>query len=234
MMGLLAFLASLIILVLGVVLFCGIISFFVQWVCEKDIKKTWLAKLFVKNYIEYNNKQDETICFYTNEEDWRLRRYVEKKIKDLPTISLEQFKDFYHLNPDSWSLRFCRVVKDNNDELSFTFTYPEWKKYQKFREQVEEENKNQQERLKTQKLEKEKVETTKKVLEAVQKDIDKIRAEAEKEFEEVKNAVEVANCEHEWKYVQDKWHESNVMADLFVCKKCGQIKIVRGDKYDLR
>ena len=155
------------------------------------------------------------------------RKYIEKKIKDFPTITFDQFKDFYLLNPESWSLRDCRVVKDNNDELSLTFTYKEWKKYKKFKEQVAEEKKQQQERLANQKIEKEKVETTKKVLEAVQKDIDKIRAEAEKEFEEVKNAVEVANCEHEWEYVQNKLHESNVVVDLFVCKKCGQIKIER-------
>ena len=59
--------------------------------------------------------------------------YIDKKTKNFPTITFEQFKDFYSLNPESWSLRECRVVKDNNDELSLTFTYQEWKKYKKFK-----------------------------------------------------------------------------------------------------
>lgn len=226
MMGVLDALLSIVVFILCIALLVGIVAFFVQW-AVLDIKETWIVILFTKNYVEYYKEQDKDICFYSNNKDWRSRKYIEKKIKDFPTITFDQFKDFYLLNPESWSLRDCRVVKDNNDELSLTFTYKEWKKYKKFKEQVAEEKKQQQERLANQKIEKEKVETTKKVLEAVQKDIDKIRAEAEKEFEEVKNAVEVANCEHEWEYVQNKLHESNVVVDLFVCKKCGQIKIER-------
>lgn len=213
----------------------GFIIFIFDWDAEGDIKKTWIVKMFTSNYIEYCKLQNETVTIWDNNTRYvAWISYSDKKIKDFPTISLDQLKDFYYLNPKSWSLQDCRVVKDNNDELSFTFTYDEWKKYKKFKEQIEEEDKRKQELLANQKLEKEKTETTRKILESVQKDIDKIRAESEKEFEEVKRVVETASCEHEWEYVQNKLHESNVVVDLFVCKKCGQIKIVRSDKYDLR
>lgn len=217
----------------GIALLVGIIGVFVEWVYEEDIKKTWPVKLFTKNHIEYNKLQHSTVRIY-NDKRYGWYGYDEKIIKDFPTITFDQFKDFYLLNPESWSLKDCRVVKDNNDELSLTFTYQEWKKYKKFKEQVAEEKRLQQERIANQKLEKEKTETTRKILESVQKDIDKIRAESEKEFEEVKRVVETATCEHEWQYVQKKLHESNFMVDIFVCKKCGQIKVVRSDKYDLR
>ena len=224
MISVLSSFAALIIFILGVALLVGIIGFFVEWACEEDIKKTWPVKLFAKNYFEYYNEQNYTVTIWQKDKRYgNFVNYIEKKVKDFPTITFNQFKDFYSLNPESWSLKDCRVVKDNNDELSLTFTYPEWKKYKKFKEQVEEEKKNQQERLENQKREKEKVETTKKVLEAVQKDIDKIRAEAEKEFKEVKQVVEKASCEHkDVKYVELRSLNNNVLR-YNVCKKCGQI-----------
>lgn len=233
-MQVIALLVGLVAFFLCVSVLVGIIGFFIDWVCEEDVKKTWPVRFFTKKYAEYYKWQNDTIKIYCNEGNRFWFNYTEKKMKDFPTITFEQFKDFYSLNPESWSLRECRVVKDNKDELSLTFTYQEWKKYKKFKEQIAEEERQQQERATSQKIEKEKVETTKKVLEAIQKDIDNIRAAAEKEFEEVKRVVETATCEHEWQYVQKKLHESNFMVDLFVCKKCGQIKVVRSDKYDLR
>lgn len=205
----------------GIALLVGIIGFFVEWAYEEDIKKTWPVKLFTKNHIEYNKLQHSTVRIY-NDKRYGWYGYDEKIIKDFPTITFDQFKDFYLLNPESWSLKDCRVVKDNNDELSLTFTYQEWKKYKKFKEQVAEEKRLQQERIANQKLEKEKVETTKKVLEAVQKDIDKIRAEAEKELEEVKQVVETASCNHEqWEYMLMQY-PNGMVGRYRVCKKCGK------------
>ena len=207
----------------GIVLVITIIVFLIDWECEKDIKKTWPVKLFVKNYTEYYKWQNNIIKVYCKENNKFWYSYIEKRTKDFPTITFKQFKDFYSINPESWSLRECRVVKDNNDELSLTFTYQEWKKYKKFKDQVAKEKKQQQERMENQKLEKEKVETTRKVLEAVQKDIDNIRAAAEKEFEEVKQVVENAICEHKDVQHIDQHTALNTVLKYDVCKKCGQI-----------
>lgn len=223
MISVLSYFAALIIFILGVALLVGIIGFFVEWACEEDIKKTWPVKLFAKNYFEYYNEQNYTVTIWQKDKRYgNFVNYIEKKVKDFPTITFNQFKDFYSLNPESWSLKDCRVVKDNNDELSLTFTYQEWKKYKKFKDQVNEEKARQRERIANQKLEKEKVETTKKVLEAVQKDIDKIRADAKKEFEEVKNVVENASCKHEQCEYMLMQYPNGMFGRHRVCKKCGK------------
>lgn len=224
MMVFFSVLLSVAIFFIGVALFIGIIGFFADWLAEGSIKETWPVKLFAKNYIMYCELQNGMVTIYDKETlHMILPRPTRKAIKDFPTITFAQFKDFYCLNPESWSLKNCRVVKNNDDELSLTFTYPEWKKYQKFKEQVEEEKKQQQERMANQKIEKEKVSTTRKVLEAVQKDIDNIRAEAEKEFEEVKQVVEKASCEHKDVQHVDRRTALNTVLKYDVCRKCGQI-----------
>lgn len=223
-----SFLASLIIFMLGVVLLVSIIVFFVDWGCEQDIKKTWPVKLFAKNYTEYYKGQNDTVSIRCEEHSYfAFSHYIKKKIKDFPTITFDQFKDYYCLNPESWSLKDCRVIKDRNYELSFTFTYEEWKKYKKFKKQIEEENNRKQEQLENQKIEKEKVETTKRILESVQKDIDKIRADAEKEFEEVKNVVENASCKHEQCEYMLMQYPNGMFGRHRVCKKCGKLLILR-------
>ena len=222
-MQVIAFLVGLVAFFLGAALVVGIIEFFIDWVCEEDIKKTWPVRFFTKKYAEYYKWQNDTIKIYCNKGNRFWFDYTEKKTKDFPTIAFNQFKDFYSLNPESWSLRECRVIKDNNDELSLTFTYQEWKKYKKFKEQVEEEKEQQKERLANQKAEKEKVETTRKVLEAVQKDIDNIRAEAEKEFQEAKQVVEKASCEHKDVQHINRRTALNTVLKYDICKSCGQI-----------
>ena len=113
-----------------------------------------------------------------------------KKISEFPTITFQQFKDFYNLNPDSWTLKRCRVYKNDDNELSFTFTYDEWKKYVKFKAQIEKQKEEQ--RLAKEEIDRRKQQNkiTVKILEEVQKDIDHIRAQSIKNFNEVSTFIQ--------------------------------------------
>lgn len=118
-------------------------------------------------------------------------RYVcrEKGVRDFPTIEFNQFKGFYYLNPSSWTLFECRVAKNNLDELSFTFTFDEWLKYKKWHKQIEKEKEEKLKRAKEQEAIRSKNETTQLILEAVQKDIDRIREESEKNINEAADLI---------------------------------------------
>lgn len=218
-----AYLLSILLILCFFAFLFGCIIFIFDWDAEGDIKKTWIVKMFTRNYREYCRLQNDTVTIWDDNLKYKSwLGYNDKKIKDFPTITFDQFKDFYCLNPESWSLHDCRVVKDNNNELSCTFTYEEWKKYKKFKKQIEEEKERKRELLANQKLEKEKAETTRKILESVQKDIDKIRADAEKNFEEVRQVVETASCRHDQCEYRLMQYPNGMLGRYRVCKKCGK------------
>ena len=127
---------------------------------------------------------------YKQNQNMQVGWSINKSISELPTITLDQFKDFYIINPDSWTLEDYFVFKDNNKRLSFTFTYEEWKKYNAFRKQMIKEINKQKKIKEQQRITKEQNETTRKILESVQKDINKIYAEHN---ENMKNAERLIN-----------------------------------------
>lgn len=126
---------------------------------------------------EYNSSRDICVDKY----GWYLSN---KKIKEFPTINFEQFRDFYYLNKDSWDLYEYFVQKDKNKNMVMTFTYPEWRKYHKFYVQVQKNKEREKENQKQQEISKEKNKIARCVLESVQKDIDAIRAEQQKDLDE--------------------------------------------------
>lgn len=140
-----------------------------------------------KNYKEYQN-DTVTIIDYKNKLWYGYPKY-NKKISEFPTITFEKFKDFYSLNPDSWSLHDCRVFKNNDDELSFTFTYPEWKKYIKFKNELDKKA-EEDKRIRAEiKLKNQQNETTIKILEEVQKDIERVKAESQKNIKDAADLI---------------------------------------------
>ena len=157
--------------VLVATLFIITIIALIHWIMEGE-----LPVVFKNSRRKYNALQKSSI---------EIRKYpYRKQIKDFPTITLDQFKDFYYINPSSWTLRNCRVFKNYDNEMSFTFTYEEWKKYVGFKKQVEKEKDTQKKTKEQQRIKKEQNETTRKILESVQKDIDSIRAEQQKNINE--------------------------------------------------
>lgn len=105
--------------------------------------------------------------------------FDDTQIKEFPTISFKQFEQFYYLNPESWTLKDCRVFKNNDNSLSFTFTYTEWLKYLKFKKHIASNKEKQATYERTIREMKVKDDTTRKILEAVQQDIDNIRSKAQ-------------------------------------------------------
>ena len=115
--------------------------------------------------------------------------YEYKVLKEFPYISFSRFYNFYCVNPDSWSIEKYRVYKDNDGHLSFVFEYREWVKYDKWRKQMEKEKELIALNKKNQEIAKKKDETTIKILESVQKDIDAAFNESKKRSNEAKEIV---------------------------------------------
>lgn len=137
-----------------------------------------------KNKSEYKQNQHKIVCVNLIENG---KFCVENKsIKDFPVITFNQFLDFYYLNPSSWSLRECRVCKNNDNNLSFTFTYEDWKKYKKWRKQLKKDTESKR-------INDYKHDVTKKILEAVQVDIENIRAESKKDLEMAQELMKEVN-----------------------------------------
>ena len=150
-------------------------------------RHTMIYKIFFSKRKKYKDEQECLIPKYQT-----LSLQNRKHLKDYPTITLATFKDFYYVNPNSWALNEYYVQKNNDYSLVMTFSYHEWKKYAKFRQQIREENenrvanKNMMERLEWQD------EVMRKVCEAVQKDIDNIRANTAKQMVYAENLINAA------------------------------------------
>ena len=149
-----------------------------------DSKESWLRIPFRKK-IKYKEALDSNASIYS----WTCSN---TNLKDYPTITFSQFKDFYYVNPSSWELYEYFVRKDRNRNLIMIFEYPEWKEYNKFRKQLEKDKKAAAENKKKQEAVQYKNEVTKKILESVQRDIDAIRAENQKAFDEAARLIKKA------------------------------------------
>lgn len=112
-----------------------------------------------------------------------------KQLKDFPKITFNQFRDFYYLNPESWTLCDYKVFKNYRQELTFNFEYEEWKKYEKWHNQIKKEKEIAKNNRLKQAILNYQNETTKKILEEVQKDIDKIRQESQNDIDEAINLI---------------------------------------------
>ena len=179
----LAFLIIKMILIIGAFLF--LIGLLIDICCEAADRKEKYNSAMNKDIRIYDF---DHINPYTNRFS-----YEYKTLKEFPCISFSRFYNFYCVNPDSWDIDKYRVYKDRDNNLSFVFEYKEWKKYDKWRKQIEKEKELIALNKKNQKIAKEKDEITLKILESVQKDIDAAFNESKKKFNEAKELiVEVA------------------------------------------
>ena len=109
---------------------------------------------------------------------------------DLPHFTFEQFKKFYSLNPDSWILLKYRVYKNNSHKNSCVFDYKEWKKYDRFRMQLEKDKEKKKELEEQAKTERVKNERTIELLKLVQQDIDTVRGVIQHDFNEAADLID--------------------------------------------
>lgn len=163
----------------------GALCLLFDWLIREDNS---LIVMPFKNKRSYKYHQTDFVYIPTG--NWLTKT---KMLKDFPTITFDQFKDFYYLKPDSWTLCDYRVFKNCSQELTFTFEYKEWKKYNKWHEQF----KKAQEIAKNTKLKQktleEQNEITRKILEEVQKDIDKIRQKQQENINETSRLIKNIN-----------------------------------------
>lgn len=141
----------------------------------------WIQRLFRKRK-EYKDALNSSVNRYS----WSFEC---KKLKEYPTITFSQFQDFYYVNPNSWQLYEYFVKKDNDRNLIMIFEYPEWKKYNKFCKQLEKDKEAAKENKKKQEIIEHQNEVTRRILESVQRDIDAIRAENEKNFNDAADLI---------------------------------------------
>lgn len=117
---------------------------------------------------------------------------IEDEDNHHPKLSYKQFIDYYWINPDKWILRDNYVqykyLKDirniyyNYSTKSFSFSFIDQFKYQKFKHDIKT-NKEKMERSKAHK------ESYRILLEGVQKDIYKLRKQSEDELNQAMSTM---------------------------------------------
>lgn len=147
-------------------------------------EESWLRIPFRKKI-----KYKDALNSYASKYSWVC---ADTRLNNYPTITFSQFKDFYYVNPNSWELYEYFVRKDRSRNLIMIFEYPEWKEYNKFRKQIEKEKEEAKANKKKQEAVEYQNEVTRKILESVQRDIDAIRAESMKNFDEASNLIKKA------------------------------------------
>lgn len=148
-----------------------------------DYRATTIWKLLFLEKYKYKESRNKDLGYYS----WSLSSF--KKVKEFPTIKFNQFKDFYYLNSDSWRLYEYFVQKDNNQDMIMTFEWKEWKLYNKFYKQLEKEKEVARKNRENQKRTEKQNIITRAILESVQKDIDNIRNEQQKNINEAARLV---------------------------------------------
>lgn len=147
------------------------------WIVE-GIDGMLIYRLFFKH------KKIYRLCRVRRVDSYIPNEHNPHRINEFPTISFKQFEDFYNVNPESWELYKCFVRKNKNNDMMLTFTYPEYRKYQKFYERVQENQQIARElALLKQKTDRQN-EIMYNVLEAVQQDIDAVREEYKKSYDD--------------------------------------------------
>lgn len=159
---------------------------FLVWLLVYSITDCWYP---FKWYYEYHKESNDTISYRSLVRDgyYSITEYVQ--ISELPRLTFQQFKNFYLLKSESWTLCTCYVYKNHDVSLSFTFSYRDWIKYSKFTKRIA--NEKEHAKLSKEKQEREKAnnETTLRLLKLVQQDIDFAKAESQKKFMEVADLV---------------------------------------------
>ena len=164
----------------------------IYWFVIKPIVSYYYTSY--KNYKKLKIENCDSEVYRIPEGNYWLARPLE--IKELPSLPIEKFKSFYYINSKSWVLKKGIAYKYENGRaisgLFFT-PYSNYLAYEKFRKEIVEENnrlKKQEKENKTNELQKELLTIA---LESVQKDIDNIREEAYRQYEEaVDSTLEVA------------------------------------------
>jgi len=158
----------------------------IYWVILRPILNRYL-----NSHKSYKDVMSSRSNFYYREKSHSYcGRYL--NVKELPTLPVEKFEGFYSVSPNKWSLEHGVAYKIENDQyvsgIAFR-PYSNYVKYEKFRkEKLEERQKMNADAadLKTRQLQ-EKLLTV--ALESVQNDINILREQARKEYEEARDTA---------------------------------------------
>lgn len=183
-----------VILLILLILFGGYLIVDLICLCTEGYRNTLFYTVFFNQRGVYEIAQEQHVDLPRTRYD-AASYFISntKKLKEFPTITFSQFKDFYYLNPDSWTLCDYYAYKEHRKDLSVTFEYKEWKKYNKWHEQLQRDKALECMLKKMREVSKWQDETTIKILESVQRDIDNIRAESNKNFEEAAELIKGVN-----------------------------------------
>ena len=133
-----------------------------------------------------------------------VENYQELKVKDLPTITVAQFKSICAINASSWELRKFHVLKKDEIHIypkqyvcAFRFTnYREWRKYDRLLKEIKKYKAIEEERN----IEAKKLERTEKYLRIVQADIEKALNQSQ---------IELNQCEQELKDICSRMEKNS-------------------------
>lgn len=98
-----------------------------------------------------------------------------EEVAKLPKITFQSFYDFYSLSPSTWELKGEYVEKlTTGESLKFTFNNRDYRKYQKFLNELDKKARKEEEL----KLQQHNNQQTIKLLEAVQEEINTMKAQS--------------------------------------------------------
>lgn len=127
---------------------------------------------------------------------WHLAEYMlqkpDEEYRDLPKLEFKQFYDFYSLSPNTWVIEEDYVIKledkdyeeDDSEPLAFTFVGCEYRKYMRFYNKMVNEAEMKRYKARMKRKQKHDNQQTIKLLEAVQEEINTMKAQSVREIDE--------------------------------------------------
>lgn len=141
-----------------------------------------------KNRKAYKEIMSRRSDIYFRKNNWEGWRYL--KVEELPTLDAEKFKNYYNVNPDSWHLEMGIAYKRGDgarhgwiSAIAFR-PYSNFLKYEKFRKEIEDERTKRNLDAADLEVRKTQDQLLTIAIESIQKDIDDLRNQALKEYEE--------------------------------------------------
>lgn len=127
---------------------------------------------------------------------WQFLEYMiqapSEEYRDLPKLEFKKFYDFYSLSPNTWIVEKDYVIKledknyeeDDSEPLAFTFIGREYRKYMRFYNKMVNEAEMKKYKVRMKRKQKYNNQQTIKLLEAVQEEINAMKAQSVREINE--------------------------------------------------
>lgn len=185
------------IVTIGTIIVITVLVFGVDFLTSWDFKDSLFYKYF------YSTKKKAKLNWEENLPKSAYFAYKKFPYLQMPQTTFQEFIQYYSVNPDAWyvddecQISVYRCDKYNNPLFLLFYPFEEYWKFSKWYTNLKEENTKNAEAKKQRELEQKQTKEKIALLELVQKDIDALKAQSERELataremtEEVKKNLE--------------------------------------------